>query len=71
MKEEEETEIACRNLTILPKSGTVCLAKKEVILVNKEFELLLLLAENPDLVFSKDTCSRWRGGWTLWQMRQP
>ena len=28
---------------------------KEVILVNKEFELLLFLAENPNLVFSKDT----------------
>ena len=28
---------------------------KEVILVNKEFELLLFLAENPNIVFSKDT----------------
>lgn len=32
----------------------VYLDKKEVILVNKEFELLLFLAENPNLVFSKD-----------------
>lgn len=28
---------------------------QEVLLPNKEFELLLFLAENPNLVFSKDT----------------
>ena len=49
------TEITYRNLTILPKSRRVYLDKKEAILVNKEFELLLFLAENPNLVFSKDT----------------
>ena len=53
--EQQETEITYRNLTILPKSRRVYLDKKEVILVNKEFELLLFLAENPNLVFSKDT----------------
>ena len=54
-EEQQETEITYRNLTILPKSRRVYLDKKEVILVNKEFELLLFLAENPNLVFSKDT----------------
>ena len=54
-EEQQETEISYRNLTILPKSRRVYLDKKEVVLVNKEFELLLFLAENPNLVFSKDT----------------
>ena len=54
-EEQQETEITYRNLTILPKSRRIYLDKKEVILVNKEFELLLFLAENPNLVFSKDT----------------
>ena len=49
-EEQQETEITYRNLTILPKSRRVYLDKKEVILVNKEFELLLFLAENPNLV---------------------
>ena len=51
-EEQQETEITYRNLTILPKSRRVYLDKKEVILVNKEFELLLFLAENPNLVLS-------------------
>lgn len=54
-EEKEETEIKYRNLKILPRSRRVYLDKKEVILVNKEFELLLFLAENPNIVFSKDT----------------
>lgn len=56
-KEEEkgETEIRYQNLTILPKSRRVYLDHKEVNLVNKEFELLLFMAENPNIVFSKDT----------------
>lgn len=54
-QEEQETEITYQNLTILPKSRMVYLDKKEVVLVNKEFELLLFLAENPNIVFSKDT----------------
>ena len=53
--EKTETEINYQNLTILPKSRMVYLDNKEVILVNKEFELLLFLAENPNIVFSKDT----------------
>lgn len=53
--EKAETEISYQNLSILPKSRMVYLDKKEVVLVNKEFELLLFLAENPNIVFSKDT----------------
>lgn len=54
-KEVKEEEISYRSLTILPKSRMVYLDKKEVVLVNKEFEVLLFLAENPNIVFSKDT----------------
>lgn len=53
--EEKETEITYQNLTILPKSRMVYLDNKEIVLVNKEFELLFFLAENPNIVFSKDT----------------
>lgn len=53
--EKEETEITYQNLTVLPKSRMVYLDNKEIVLVNKEFELLLFLAENPNIVFSKDT----------------
>lgn len=53
--EKEETEITYQNLTIRPKSRMVYLDNKEIVLVNKEFELLLFLAENPNIVFSKDT----------------
>lgn len=54
-EETEETEISYQNLTIFPKSRIIYLDKKEVVLVNKEFELLLFLVENPNIVFSKDT----------------
>lgn len=54
-EEKAETEIAYQNLTILPKSRMVYLDGKEIVLVNKEFELLLFLAENPNIVFSRDT----------------
>ena len=35
-------------------SRRVYVGEKEIILANKEYEILLLLAENPDIVFSKD-----------------
>lgn len=54
-EEKEETEITYQNLSILPRSRMVYLDQKEVFLVNKEFELLLFMAENPNIVFSKDT----------------
>lgn len=54
-EQEAEQEIAYGKLRILPKSRMVYFEETEVVLVNKEFELLLFLAENPNLVFSKDT----------------
>ena len=50
-----ETGITYGKLTVYPKSRRVLISGEEVILVNKEFELLLFLADNPNIVFSKDT----------------
>lgn len=47
--------ITIKQLKILPQEHRVYVEDKEVILANKEFELLLFLAENPNIVFSKDT----------------
>lgn len=54
-EQKKEEKISYENLTVLPMSRMVYLDKKEVTLVNKEFELLLFLMENPNIVFSKDT----------------
>ncbi len=47
--------IAIGNLKIYPEQMRVTVKDKEVKLANKEFELLRFLAENPNIVFSKDT----------------
>lgn len=52
---ERDNEIVIKNLRILPKARRIFLDSKEMNLANKEFELLLFLAENPNIVFSKDT----------------
>lgn len=50
-----ERGIEVRQLTIHPKARRVYLRGEEISLANKEFELLLFLAEHPNIVFSKDT----------------
>lgn len=50
-----EESIVIRELKILPLSRRVIIKDAEVTLANKEFELLLFLATNPNIVFSKDT----------------
>ena len=47
--------ITVKNLQIFPEAHRVFLNGKEVLLKNKEFELLLFLARNPGIVFSKET----------------
>ncbi len=42
------------DLRIELKSRRIYLKEREVILTNKEFDVLLLLAENPNIVFSKN-----------------
>lgn len=41
------------NLSITPKERRVTVKGQDVTLTNKEFELLLFFAENPNIVFSK------------------
>ncbi len=50
----EKTEIVVKNLSIFPDSHRVYLDEKEIILANKEFELLLFLATNANIVFTKE-----------------
>lgn len=48
-------EIIVKNIKILPQSYQVFKNDKEIKLPNKEFELLLYLASNPNIVCSKES----------------
>lgn len=52
---KNKNEITIKQVRILPLSRRVYVKDREVILANKEFELLLFLAKNPNIVFSKET----------------
>ncbi len=52
---KNKSEINIKQVRILPLSRRVYVKDREVILANKEFELLLFLAKNPNIVFSKET----------------
>ena len=52
---KNKKEIMINQIKILPLSRRVYVKDREVILANKEFELLLFLAQNPNIVFSKET----------------
>lgn len=54
-REAKERAIQIRDLEIFPQERRVYRKQREVSLTNKEFELLLFLIENPNIVFSKDT----------------
>ena len=51
----QEECLAFGDLKIYPKAYRVFLKDKEIALANREFELLLFLASNPNIVFSKET----------------
>lgn len=51
---EEQTLITIGNLEIDKKAHRVFVNGQEVVLTNKEFELLCFLAERPNVVFSKE-----------------
>lgn len=54
-KEVQQTQsITINNMKILPKERRVFVDEQEITLTNKEFELLLFLSENPNIVFSKE-----------------
>lgn len=50
-----EKRLTVRGLTIDPAARRVFVRGEEAVLKNKEFELLLFFAENPNIVFSKET----------------
>ncbi|MFQ8690009.1 MAG: winged helix-turn-helix domain-containing protein, partial [Blautia sp.] len=55
-KEEAAAErIRIQDLVIEPKTWKVWKGETELKLPNREFELLRFLAENPNIVFSKET----------------
>ncbi len=47
-------KITIQDVTIMTKSWKVLKGGSEIAFPNREFELLLFLAENPNIVFSKD-----------------
>lgn len=54
VKGSKDDTIIIGDLKILPKSWIVYKGEKEIKLPNREFELLLFLARNPNAVFSKE-----------------
>ena len=53
--DNEKSSIIIGRIKILLKARRVYIGEKEVKFANKEFELLMFLASNPNIVFSKDT----------------
>lgn len=51
---EKDEELVIGDLRILPKGWKVYVKGKECKFANREFELLVFLATNPNIVFSKD-----------------
>lgn len=54
-EEAKPKEICIGNIRILPESWKVFKGDKEIKFPNREFELLKFMAENPNIVFSKET----------------
>lgn len=54
-EEARPKEICIGNIRILPESWKVFKGDKEIKFPNREFELLKFMAENPNIVFSKET----------------
>ena len=53
--DNEKSSIIIGRIKILSKARRVYVGEEEVKFANKEFELLMFLASNPNIVFSKDT----------------
>lgn len=50
-----EQKITIQNLTVYPSSHRVFKNEQEILLPNKEYELLMLFLNHPDMVFSKES----------------
>ena len=55
LQSSPDGEITAGSLRINPKSRRVFVDEREIELKNKEYETLLFLASNPDVVFGKET----------------
>lgn len=53
-EEQQKQSLTIGNIRILLQERRVYVDDEEVMLANKEFELLAFLAENPNIVFSKE-----------------
>lgn len=53
--DNEKSSIIIGRIKILLKARRIYVGEEEVRFANKEFELLMFLASNPNIVFSKDT----------------
>lgn len=53
-KMEKSREVTVKNLTIYPEEHRVLLDGEEVAFSNKEYEILIFLVENPNIVFSRE-----------------
>lgn len=51
---KSQRALRVQNIEVFPKERRVYRSGQEISLTNKEFELLLFLMENPNVVFSKD-----------------
>lgn len=54
-KNVDRHDIVIKGLRIKPVSRRVFVDNSEITFVNKEFDLLMFFAENPEIVFSKET----------------
>ena len=51
----DRRDIVIKGLRIKPVSRRVFVDNSEITFVNKDFDLLMFFAENPEIVFSKET----------------
>lgn len=52
--EQKESCLTAGNLKIYPESYKVCRGEKEIDLTRREFEILVLFARNPGIVFTRE-----------------
>ena len=63
--QEIQPEITVGAIRINPKSHRVFVKEREISLKNKEYELLLFLVTNADMVLIRKRCMSEYGAWTL------
>lgn len=67
---EKHSEIAVGAIRINTGSHRVFVRDKEIVLKNKEYELLLFLVTNADMVLTRKLFTKKYGVWTLWAIMQ-